>query len=100
MAPRPLQGLFVADFTSTVAGPWCTRLLADCGARVVKIEAVGDGDILRHQPPLVEGLSLAYAQYNCGKESVALDLKTVEGIAGARQLIAGADIVVENYRPG
>ncbi len=100
MAPRPLDGLFVADFTSTVAGPWCTRMLADCGAQVVKIEAVGDGDILRHQPPVVDGLSLAYAHYNCGKESVSLDLKTASGIAAARQLIARADVVVENYRPG
>jgi len=100
MAARPLEGLFVADFTTVVAGPWCTRLLADCGARVVKIEAAGDGDILRHQPPVEGGISLAYAQYNCGKESVALDLKTAEGIQAARQLIARADIVVENFRPG
>jgi len=100
MAPRPLDGLFVADFTSTVAGPWCTRMLADCGAQVVKIEAAGDGDVLRHHQPVVEGVSLAYAHYNCGKESVLLDLKTAEGIVAARQLIARADIVVENYRPG
>src|SRR5882757_2151853 len=75
-------------------------MLADCGAQVVKIEAAGDGDILRHQPPIVDGLSLAYAQYNCGKESVSLDLKAADGIAAARKLIARADIVVENYRPG
>jgi len=100
MTVRPLDGLFVADFTSTVAGPWCTRMLADCGAQVVKVEAAGDGDILRHQPPLKDGLSLAYAPYNCGKESVSLDLKSAEGSAAARKLIARADIVVENYRPG
>ncbi|HEY1706906.1 MAG TPA: CoA transferase [Rhizomicrobium sp.] len=100
MSPRPLEGLFVADFTTTVAGPWCTRLLADCGAQVVKIEATGDGDILRFQPPIVDGMSRSYAQYNCGKESVALDLKSAAGITAARALIARADIVVENYRPG
>lgn len=100
MSPRPLDGMFVADFTSMVAGPWCTRMLADCGAQVVKVEVAGDGDILRHQPPVVDGLSLSYAHYNCGKESVSLDLKTAEGIAAARQLIAKADIIVENYRPG
>ena len=100
MVPRPLEGLIVADFTSMVAGPWCTRMLADCGARVVKIEAVGDGDIMRFQPPVVEGQSRAFALYNCGKESVSLDLKTPEGLASARGLIARADIVVENYRPG
>ncbi|MGD0189321.1 MAG: CoA transferase [Rhizomicrobium sp.] len=97
---RPLNGIRVADFTSVVAGPWCTRLLADCGALVVKIESTGDGDILRHQPPVVDGLSLSYAHYNCGKESVSLDLKTAEGRAVAHRLIAGSDIVVENYRPG
>ncbi|HEX7775170.1 MAG TPA: CoA transferase [Parvibaculum sp.] len=100
MTPRPLDGLLVADFTSMVAGPWCTRMLADCGARVVKIEAAGDGDIMRFQPPMVDGMSRAYAHYNCGKESVSLDLKTSEGLDAARRLIEQADIVVENYRPG
>lgn len=100
MAPRPLDGIFVADFTSTVAGPWATRLLADCGARVVKIEVEGEGDILRFQPPINEGMSRVFAQFNAGKESVALDLKTSEGIEVARRLIEQADIVVENFRPG
>lgn len=100
MAPRPLDGIFVADFTSTVAGPWATRLLADCGARVVKIEVEGEGDILRFQPPINEGMSRVFAQFNAGKESVVLDLKTPEGIEVARQLIEQADIVVENFRPG
>ncbi len=100
MSPRPLEGLFVADFTSMVAGPWCTRMLADCGAQVVKIEAVGDGDIMRFTAPVVNGQSRAFALYNCGKESVSLDLKTEDGRATALALIARADIVVENYRPG
>jgi CoA:oxalate CoA-transferase len=100
MAPRPLEGLLVVDFTSMVAGPWCTRLLADCGARVVKIEAAGDGDIMRYSAPVVDGMSRVYAHYNCGKESISLDLKTQEGIEAARNLIQKADIVVENYRPG
>lgn len=100
MAPRPLDGIFVADFTSTVAGPWATRLLSDCGARVVKIEVEGEGDILRFQPPVQDGMSRVFAQFNAGKESIALDLKTPEGIEVARQLIEQADIVVENFRPG
>ena len=100
MASRPLDGLFVVDFTSMIAGPWCTRLLADCGAQVVKVETVGDGDIMRFQPPVVDGMSRAFAHYNCGKESVSVDLKTSGGIETARSLIARADIVVENYRPG
>ena len=100
MSPRPLEGLFVADFTSMVAGPWCTRMLADCGAQVVKIEAVGDGDIMRFTAPVVDGQSRAFALYNCGKESVSLDLKSDDGRRSALALIARADIVVENYRPG
>ena len=100
MSPRPLDGILVADFTSTVAGPWATRLLADCGARVVKIETEGEGDILRFQPPIAGGISRVFAQFNAGKESIALDLKSPEGIAVARQLIEQADIVVENFRPG
>jgi crotonobetainyl-CoA:carnitine CoA-transferase CaiB-like acyl-CoA transferase len=100
MTPRPLEGLLVADFTAMVAGPWCTRLLADCGARVVKVEAEGDGDIMRYSAPVVDGMSRVYAHYNCGKESISLDLKTPDGIEAARKLIGKADIVVENYRPG
>ena len=100
MSARPLEGLFVADFTTMVTGPWCTRMLADCGARVVKVEAVGDGDIMRFTAPVVNGESRAFALYNCGKESVSLDLKSEEGRQAALGLIARADIVVENYRPG
>ncbi len=83
-----------------VAGPWCTRMLADCGAQVVKIEATGDGDIMRYTAPVVNGQSRAFALYNCGKESVSLDLKTEDGRVAARALIKRADVVVENYRPG
>ena len=97
---RPLDGIRVVDFTSLVAGPWCTRLLADCGAEVIKVEAVGDGDILRHAPPLADGMSRVFAQFNCGKKSIALNLKSPSGLALARRLIAKADIVIENYRPG
>src|SRR5439155_10042032 len=85
---------------TTVAGPWATRLMADCGAEVIKIEAAGDGDVLRHTPPVAGGMSRVFAQFNCGKKSVALDLKSAEGLAAARRLIDGADVVVENFRPG
>lgn len=95
-----LHGYLVADFSSVVAGPWCTRLLADCGARVVKVETPGSGDVLRFSEPIAEGQSRTYAHFNCGKESLALDLKDARGIAAARKLIDAADIVVENFRPG
>lgn len=96
----PLDGYLVADFSSVVAGPWCTRLLADCGARVVKVETPGTGDVLRFAEPISDKESRTYAHFNCGKESLALNLKDRRGVAAARKLIDAADIVVENFRPG
>jgi CoA:oxalate CoA-transferase len=96
----PLKGYRVVDFTSVVAGPWCTRLLADCGAEVIKIESTGGGDVLRFSPPIAEGQSRVYAHFNCGKKNVCIDLKDQSGVEVARRLIDEADIVVENFRPG
>ena len=92
-------GLKVLDFTTTIAGPHCGRLLADLGADVVKIEAA-EGDLMRSRPPLRNGASTSYGQLNTGKRSIVLDLKRPEAVAAARRLISGADIVVENFRPG
>jgi CoA:oxalate CoA-transferase len=97
---KPLAGYRVADFSSIVAGPWCTRLLADCGARVVKVETPGMGDVLRFAPPIADGQSRTFAHFNCGKESIAIDLKAPAGVEAARRLIRASDIVVENFRPG
>jgi len=96
----PLGGMRVIDFTSMVAGPWATRLLADCGAEVIKIEAVGDGDTLRLSPPMVDGISRVFTHLNCGKKCISLDLKNAAGLEAARALIRTADVVVENFRPG
>ena len=92
-------GLRVIDFTTTIAGPHCTRLLADLGATVIKIEAP-DGDMMRTRPPLRDGASPMFGQLNVNKQSVVLDLKKPAALAAARKLIAGADVLVENYRPG
>ena len=97
-----LDGLVVIDFTHAISGPTCTRMLAQLGATVIKIEPPGRGDGFRHYTehggaPL---LSIPFASINAGKRSIALDLKSVEGQAIARDLIASADVVVENYRPG
>ena len=97
---RPLAGIRVIDFSSLVAGPWCGRLLADCGAEVIKIEAAGEGDVLRHSSPVPGGISRTFAQFNCGKRCIALDLKTPAGVEVARKLIARADVLIENFRPG
>jgi len=96
---KPYAGLRVVDFSTTIAGPHCTRLLADLGADVVKIEAA-DGDMMRSRPPQRAGASSAFGQLNAGKRSVVLDLKSPGGVAAARRLAAHADVLVENFRPG
>ena len=74
---KPLAGMRVVDFTSMIAGPYCTRLLADCGAEVLKIEEP-HGDHMRTRPPLRDGHSTYFGHLNAGKKSVALDLKSAE----------------------
>jgi formyl-CoA transferase len=93
------EQLRVLDFTTTIAGPYCGRLLADLGAEVIKIEAP-EGDMMRTRPPLRDGASTSFGQLNAGKKSVVLDLKSPEGVAAARRLVATADVAVENFRPG
>jgi CoA:oxalate CoA-transferase len=94
-----LSGLRVLDFTTTIAGPHCTRLLADLGAEVIKIEAPG-GDLMRTRLPLRNGASTSFGQLNAGKKSVALDLKSPAAVEAVRRLVATVDVVVENFRPG
>jgi CoA:oxalate CoA-transferase len=94
-----LGRLRVLDFTTTIAGPYCGRLLADLGAEVIKIEAP-EGDMMRTRPPLRAGASTSFGQLNAGKKSVVLDLKSPQGVEAARRLVATADVVVENFRPG
>ena len=97
--PDALAGIRVLDFTTTIAGPHCTRLLADLGADVVKIEAP-EGDMMRTRLPLRDGASTSFGQLNAGKKSLVLDLKRPEAVAVVHRLVAHADIVVENFRPG
>ena len=96
----PLSGVRVVDLTRILAGPFCSMLLADMGADVIKIEPPGEGDPVRRQGVLVEGLSWYFAQFNRNKKSLALDLHAEEGKAILSRLIARADVLVENYRPG
>src|SRR5690606_12875835 len=98
-AMRAFTGLKVLDFTTTIAGPYCARLLADLGADVVKVEAP-EGDMMRTRPPLRNGASTSFGQLNAGKRGIVLDLKRAEAVVAARRLIQGADVIVENYRPG
>jgi CoA:oxalate CoA-transferase len=93
------QGLRVLDFSTTIAGPHCTRMLADMGAEVIKIESVG-GETMRTRPPLRNGFSSVFGQLNAGKKSLVLDLKSPDAVDAIRRLVTASDIVVENFRPG
>jgi CoA:oxalate CoA-transferase len=92
-------GLRVLDFSTTIAGPHCTRMLADTGAEVIKIETA-EGETMRTRPPVRNLCSTAFGQLNIGKHSVVLDLKSPDGVEAVRRLIAGSDVLVENFRPG
>jgi crotonobetainyl-CoA:carnitine CoA-transferase CaiB-like acyl-CoA transferase len=94
-----LDGIRVVDLTRILAGPFCTLLLADMGADVIKVEPPA-GDPVRGQGAMVEGYSWYFAQFNRNKKSVVLDLYTDEGKADLTRLLETADVVVENYRPG
>ena len=96
----PLAGIRVVDFTRLLPGPWCTQLLADMGADVIKVEAPEHGDPSRHNPPRQRMHSAYFASVNRGKRSIALDLRSTEGIEAARRLIAGADVVIESFAVG
>jgi formyl-CoA transferase/CoA:oxalate CoA-transferase len=99
--PAPLDGLTVLDLSRVLSGPYCTMLAADMGARVIKIEHPDRGDDTRAWgPPFVHGESAYYLGINRNKESVALDFKHPRGRAILEQLLARADVVVENFRPG
>jgi len=96
----PLEGLKVVEMGTLIAGPYCARLLAEFGAEVVKIETPGEGDPLRKWRMLHEGNSLWWYAQARNKKSIAVNLREVEGQAVVRRLAAGADFVVENFRPG
>src|SRR3982075_4458231 len=96
---KSFLGLRVLDFSTTIAGPHCTRMLADMGAEVIKIEPA-EGETMRTRPPLRNSFSTVFGQLNLGKKSVVLDLKSPDVIDAVRQLVAKADILVENFRPG
>ena len=98
-SPGALAGVRVIDLTRVLAGPFCTQLLADMGADVVKIEGP-DGDLVRRTGTIRDGLSWYFAQFNRNKRSVVLDLYGEPGRAALADLLRTADVLVENYRPG
>ena len=92
-------GLRVLDFSTTIAGPHCSRMLADMGAEVIKIETE-EGETMRTRPPVRNSCSTVFGQLNVGKNSLILDLKSPKGLEAVRRLVATADVLVENFRPG
>jgi CoA:oxalate CoA-transferase len=96
----PLAGVTVVDLTRVLAGPYCTMVLSDLGARVIKIEQPGTGDDARAFGPFIEGTSAYFASLNRGKESIALDLKAPADKVVFEKLLERADVVIENFRPG
>ena len=96
-----LAGLKVLDFTGLLPGPFGTRLLADMGAEVLRVEAPVRPDMVRIMPPFdSDGLSACHASLNRNKGAIAIDLKTPEGLEIVRSLVKEYDVVVEQFRPG
>ena len=95
-----LEDVVILDLTRVVAGPFCTSMLGDMGARVIKIENPKGGDDSRAYGPYVNGESAYFAMHNRSKEGVTLNLKAPEGKALFLEMVKKADVVVENYRPG
>lgn len=99
-AAGPLSGITVIDLTRVLAGPYCTMVLADLGARVIKVETPESGDDARHIGPFLGDRSAYFMSLNRGKESIALDLKDARDRETLDRLLARADVLVENFRPG
>lgn len=97
--PAALEGYRVLDFSTMMAGPYCTRWMADLGAEVIKVEALS-GDFMRVKPPLREGCSTYFGHLNAGKRSIAVDLKKPTAVAVVKRIAAVSDVVMENFRPG
>lgn len=97
----PLAGIRVIDFSQILAGPFCTMLLADMGADVIKIEKPNGGDdTRRYGPPFIEGESAAFLTLNRNKRSIVLDLKSAQGLAVAKRMLSEAEVMIHNFRPG
>ncbi|MGQ7848127.1 CaiB/BaiF CoA transferase family protein [Granulosicoccus sp. 3-233] len=96
----PLTGITVLDFSRVLAGPYCTMVLADLGARVIKIEKFGTGDDTRAFPPFVDAESAYFMCFNRGKESIVLDIKSPRDRKLLERLLDTSDVLVENFRPG
>src|SRR5438045_6051373 len=100
VAPRPLDGITVVTLEHAIAAPFCTRQLADLGARVIKAERPGGGDVARGYDERVRGLASHFVWTNRSKESVTVDVKHSEGVEVLNRLLSRADVLVQNLAPG
>src|SRR4051812_11226662 len=104
MQARPLDGIRVLDLTNVLAGPYCSYQLMLLGAEVVKVEVPGLGDLARHLGPDPDlnrlGIGASFLAQNAGKKSIELDLKDADDQALFQELVAGADVLLENFRAG
>ncbi|MCJ7573027.1 CoA transferase [Candidatus Bathyarchaeota archaeon] len=98
--PDTLLGIKVLDLSRVLAGPFCSMLLADMGAEVIKLEVPGRGDDSREFPPFMEGESLYYINLNRGKRSITVNLKSPEGVRLFKELVKRCDVLIENFSPG
>ena len=99
-SPRPLDGITVVSLEHAIAAPFCTRQLADLGARVIKVERPGVGDFARAYDQRVDGMASHFVWVNRSKESLTLDLKQPAALAVLKQLLSSADVLVQNLAPG
>lgn len=97
---KPLEHIKVLDFTRVLAGPFCTMILANMGAEIIKIERLGSGDDSRSYGPFINEQSAYFISINRGKKSISVDLKSEKGIEVVKELVKKVDVVAENFRPG
>ena len=95
----PLEGVRILDLTRVLSGPFCTALMADLGAEVIKVEAI-DGDDYRHMPPFIDDQSAFFLLVNRGKQSISINLKTEAGLSIIKEIASSSDVFVENFKPG
>lgn len=97
---KALNGITVLDLTDGVAGPYCTMMMGDLGADIIKVEQAGEGDIIRRSTPIIHGVAPVFTAYNRNKKSLALDLNKSESIALIKRMLATADVLIDSYSPG
>lgn len=99
-ATGPLDGIVIVDFSRVLAGPWCTMLLADFGAKVIKIESPAGDDTRQWAPPIANDMSTYFMSANRNKESITLDLKDPADLDTAHAIVECSDVLIENFKPG